>query len=364
MATFGGKIFNPEAFGAYMEAVPNVKLNKLRESKAVVSDKRLEDLFKNNTQTGTTYGTLPYFGLIGGEALNYDGETDIVPQSTTSFKQGVFTYGRMQAWTEADFSYDVTGGVDFMANVRSQVMDYWNNVDQDVLLSILKGVFSMQATGSSKVLAANKKFVDNHTFDISQSGTDTATTEEMKVGPTSLNACIQKACGDNKKKFSLILCHSEVATNLENLNLLAYLKYTDEKGIERELELGTWNGRLVVVDDSMPVEVVKKGGGGAAVNIYTSYVLGEGAIGFNEVGAKVPYEVKRDAFKNGGEDTLISRRRNAVSVSGISYTQATQSKNSPTNAELATGNNWTLINDGTDCIADKAVPIARIISRG
>ena len=27
----------------------------------------------------------------------------------------------MMGWTEADFSYDVTGGVDFMANVRNQV---------------------------------------------------------------------------------------------------------------------------------------------------------------------------------------------------------------------------------------------------
>ena len=364
MAKFDAKTFNEKAFGKYMSAVPNAKLNKLRESKAIVSDGRLSDLFKNNSQTGTVYGVLPYFGLIGGEPLNYDGETNITAQRTKTFEQGVFTYGRMAAWTEADFSFDVTGGVDFMANVRNQIIDYWNAVDQDVLLAILKGVFLMQATGSGNVVKANKAFVDNHTFDISQSGTDTATTEEMKVGPTSLNSCIQKACGDHKQKFSLVLCHSTVATNLENLNLLTNLKYTDEKGVQRDLGLATWNGRMVIIDDSMPVEEVKKGGGGAAVNIYTTYVLGEGAIGFNEVGAKVPYEMVRDAKTKGGEDTLISRRRNAVSVAGVSYTKATQTKNSPTNTELATGNNWSLVNDGTECIADKAVPIARIISRG
>ena len=134
---FDAKSFNEKAFGAYMSAIPNVKLNKLRESKAVVSDPRLADAFKNNTQTGTVYAVLPYFGRISGNAQNYDGQTNLTPERTTTYEQGVFTYGRMMGWTEADFSYDVTGGVDFMANVREQVMTYWNGVDQDVLLSIL-----------------------------------------------------------------------------------------------------------------------------------------------------------------------------------------------------------------------------------
>ena len=51
--------------------------------------------------------------------------------------------------------------------------------------------------------------------------------------------------------------HSAVATGLENLKLLAYMKYTDKDGIERELQIGTLNGRAVLVDDTMPaVETV------------------------------------------------------------------------------------------------------------
>jgi hypothetical protein len=39
--------------------------------------------------------------------------------------------------------------------------------------------------------------------------------------------------------------------------------------------------------------------------------------------------------------------------------------NSPTAAEFADGANWTLVNDGNGkCITHKAIPIARIISRG
>ena len=310
------------------------------------------------------YAVLPYFGLIGGDAQNYDGVSNLTPEKTDTFEQGVFTYGRMMGWTEADFSYDVTGGVDFMANVRNQISRYWNDRDQDTILAILKGIFSMSATGTGNIKTANAAFVSAHTYDISAPTTDAKTTDDMMVSATTLNSAIQQACGDNKSKFSLVICHSTVATNLENMKLLGYLKYTDSEGVERDLGMGTWNGRLVLIDDSMPAEVKNVGATGGDVTLYTTYVLGEGAIGFESVGAKVPYEMVRDAKTRGGEDTLISRKRNAVSVAGISYLKAVQTTNSPTNAELENGKNWSLVSNGTDTINHKAVPIARIISRG
>lgn len=82
------------------------------------------------------------------------------------------------------------------------------------------------------------------------------------------------------------------------------------------------------------------------------------------MGAKVPYEMVRDAKTRGGEDTLISRKRHAVSVSGVSYLKADQKTNSPTNTELGNGKNWSLVASDTKTIEHKAVPIARIISRG
>lgn len=367
MAKFDAKSFNERAFGHYMSAVPNVKLNKLRESRAIVSDARLKETFVTSSQTGTVYAVLPFFGLIGGDALNYDGKTNLTAENTDTFEQGVFVYGRMKGWTEADFSYDVTGGVDFMANVRNQINRYWNEVDQGTLLAILEGIFAMSTTGKTTIKAANAEFVDKHTYDISSE----ATKEARCVGATSLNVAIQKACGDNKQKFSLVICHSTVATNLENLKLLAYLKYTDAEGIERDLGMGTWNGRLVVIDDSMPAEVVPAAPASddvpaqEAYTKYTTYILGEGAIGFEPVGAKVPYEMVRDAKTRGGEDTLISRKRNAVSVAGISYLKASQKTNSPTDDELKKGENWSLVsNHDNKTINHKAIPIARIISRG
>lgn len=354
---FDSKTFNPHAFAAYMNAVQNPKKNELRKSKAIVGDKRLKTLFKDNTQTGTVYATIPYFGLIGGASQNYDGEEKLNANRTKTYEQGVFTYGRMNAWTEADFSYDVTGGADFDENVRSQIMEYWNGEDQDTILAILKGIFSMSG---GELNGANTKFVESHTLDISKT-VSAKTDESTLVNSTSLNTAIQKACGDHKGKFSLVLMHSEVATNLENLNLLKHLTYTDEKGVQRDLTLASWNGRLVIVDDSMPAEPKT---GANNYTEYTTYILGEGAISFEPVGAKVPYEMARDAYTRGGETALISRVRNAIAVAGISYLKKHQATNSPTNAELANGGNWSLVNDGTDAIDNKMVPIARIKSRG
>lgn len=364
MAKFDAKSFNEKAFGKYMSAIPNVKKNELKKSRAVVGDQRLRDTFANNTQTGTVYAVIPYFGRISGTSQNYDGVNNLTAEKTETYEQGVFTYGRMMGWTEADFSYDVTGGVDFMANVREQINEYWDGQDQDTLLAILEGVFAMGSTGTATIKAANAEFVDKHTYDVSQPDA-TATTDEMKVGATTLNTAIQKACGDNKQKFSLVICHSAVATNLENMKLLAYLKYTDAQGVERDLTMGTWNGRLVIVDDTMPCTVVEGDDTTEGYTAYTTYILGEGAIGFEPVGAKVPYEMVRDAKTRGGEDTLISRKRNAVSVAGISYLKAKQATNSPTNAELKNGLNWSLVTDDNNkTIPHKAIPIARIISRG
>ena len=77
-----------------------------------------------------------------------------------------------------------------------------------------------------------------------------------KVDSTTLNNAIQKASGDNKSKFTMAIMHSQVATNLENLKLLKYMTQTDGNGVERELTLASWNGRAVLIDDSVPtVEV-------------------------------------------------------------------------------------------------------------
>ncbi|CUH95885.1 hypothetical protein P22_1971 [Propionispora sp. 2/2-37] len=357
MGKFNSKTFNPEAFGKYVSRIPQTKKNELVKSKALKGNTDIRNAF--SSQTGTAYATLPMYGLLEGDALNYDGNTDITAESTTTFERSVVVVGRAKAWVESDFAEDITGGAGFMDNVAVQVAEYWDGIDQATLLSILKGLFSMTGTN-------NLKFVDNHTYDITSKAAEAAF-----VGAATLNSAIQQASGDNKAKFKIVIMHSVVATNLENLKLLAYMKQTDANGIERELGLATWNGRVVLIDDSMPTEDVPEStaGAGDGYTKYTTYILGEGAFDYENIGAQVPYEMNRDPKTNGGQDTLYSRQRKCFAPYGISYTKSSQATLSPTNAELENGANWSLVNDGgtgaaRKYINHKAIPIARIISKG
>ncbi|MGL5973498.1 MAG: phage coat protein [Oscillospiraceae bacterium] len=236
MAKFNLKTFNAQAFGKYVDIVPKLKKNELVKSKALQPNSQIKQAFSN--QTGVVYATIPMFGRIDGTPLNYDGATDITATSTVTYERGVIVIGRAKAWVENDFAEDVTGGAGFMSNVARQVSEYWDEIDQDTLLAILEGIFSM--TG-----AANLKFVNGHTYDISG-------VVGGVVNAATLNTAIQQASGDKKSRFTISIMHSAIATNLENLKLLAYMTYTDVSGIERQLELATWNGRAVIIDDGMP----------------------------------------------------------------------------------------------------------------
>ena len=211
MAHFDNKIFNPNVFGKYVDRIPNLKRNELL--KCGVLEQRSDLLSMFNAQSGAVKGTIPIYGLLDGKPTNYDGVTNIETSSTTTYSQEVVCIGRAKGFTEKDFSEDVTGGVDFMDNVAAQVAEYWDGVDQDTLLSILKGVFAMSSP------AGNKTFVDTHTLDIS--GADYE--GEKTVTSTTLNKAVQQACGDNKKIFKLVLMHSEVATLKQMVGLIRYI---------------------------------------------------------------------------------------------------------------------------------------------
>lgn len=343
---FDAKSFNPQAFKYAVDRVPRTRLNEMRKSRVLASNPDIRTVF--STQDGTGYARIAMRGLLDGDAVNYDGQTNITATSTKTFEQGVVAIGRAKAWTERDFSFDITGGIDFMDNVAQQVAEYWQDIDQDLILSILKGIFSM-------IGGQNAEFVTAHTY-----------TVEGPMEATTLNSATAQACGDRKKRFAMVFMHSAVATNLENLNLLTALKYTDKDGVTRDLSMYTWNGKLVIVDDGMPVDSTTTPG----TTVYTTYVLGEGAISFEDLGAKVPNEMARDPATNGGQDTLYTRQRKVFAPFGISYEKTSQQSLSPTNAELENGANWCLVHSGEaeegdrSYIAHKAIPICRIQSQG
>ena len=385
MAKFDSKTWNPTVFEKYMKKVPNVKENSLIKNGLLNSKPNMTARLRD--EVGGNYFVEPIKGLLDGEVLNYDGVVDMTATSRDTFEQGKIIIGRMKAWTEKDFSTELTGE-DWMKGIAGEVKEFYDAVDQADILAILKGIFSMTDSDND--------FVEKHTMEIN--------------GPleaTSMNKALTKACGDKKKYFKIAFMHSTPAANLENLNLLNFLKYTDSEGIERDLTIGTYNGKLVVVDDDMPVlvgydastegtegalKVVASGASAGEINLadvkkgdfypsnvaanqyvkeateYVTYVLGEKFFDYDNVGVKTPNEMNRDPAKNGGVDTLYTRQRKLYVPKWISFTKNSMASNSPTVAELATGSNWEIVNNGKSgkdkrYVNHKMIPLARLISR-
>ena len=440
---FGLKFFNAEVFGKYVDTIPRVKQNAFLSAGVLRTRNELKSMLVD--QTGGNFITVPMSGRISGEPDNYDGSTDISEGEVGTYSQSMIVVGRAKGWKEQDFTYDITGK-DFMEVIGQQISDYWDDVDQATILSTLKGIFGVTDAG----------FSTKHTLDISSA----AQAADQVVGATTLNNAIQQAAGANKNIFTMAIMHSQVATNLENLELLEYRKQTDSNGIQRKIAMADWNGRTVLIDDDVPVINTYTGAGvytvtvggtvatgekyaaageevtvgdtetptavatllatalgsnatysvsrnGAVLTLteksgkygagapetkitpvsgsttagtmtvatttepasstsYVTYLLGQGAFDYCDVGAKVPYEPDRDPKTKGGIDKLYTRQRKIFAPYGFTFKQGTPAIVSPTNAQLETAARWGLVADttGNGFIDPKAIPIARIISKG
>jgi len=385
MEMYRGKIFNEEVFEKYLKTLPSTKKNALISSGIYTNVNKYKA--KLSDQVGGFAIVEPIKGRIGGTPVNYDGNTNIPKGAERdTFYQRKVCFGRANSWGEYDFSADITN-TNFKAEA-GEVKEYWNEERQTTLLSILKGIFSM--TGG-----VNGQFVDKHTYSV-----------KGNLGADALNRATQKALGDAKSELTTMITHSMVSTNLEGLNLIDFLKYTDAQGIEQDLTIGTFNGKLVIVDDGMPSEdkyekttdvsvdssktYYTRSGSESAGYTYTevenptdaqianyyekyteyvTYVFKKGFFEYEDIGlvTNKAIELARDPYDKGGKTDLISRIREAIIPTYISYVGVDTI--SPENSDFENGSNWELANnnkvgDNKVYVDDKLIPLARVISRG
>ena len=314
------------------------------DSGAMVSDSVISAQIQNK---GNLY-TIPFYNVLGGDPVNYDGQTDITSTETDGGSQTGVVFGRAKGFTARNFTAEVVGN-DPMGHIAKSVARFWNKYRQGVLLKILAAVTGITgASGNAKV------WHDTHIADL---GSTTAT--PYTIGETDLNDLATQALGDNKSLFSLAIMHSNVAKTLENKQLLEYWKYTDASGIQRPMNIASANGYTVVVDDGVPVAQVGGSGDNKALKKYTTYILGTGVL--RTAGARLdrPNDVDYDPAKNGGQETLYTRIRETIHPNGFSFKAPSSGwTESPTDAQLAATANWSLQFD------PKAIPIASLITNG
>lgn len=326
--------FDAELFLQAWENAPDPVKVAMLNSGALVEDPTIASLIQND---GNLY-TIPFYNVLEGNEVNYDGKTDITSTETSADSQTGVVYGRAVAHTARDFVSELSGA-DPLGNIVNSVAGFWAKKRQTKVIGILNGIFDI--TGDADWA--------KHTVNIAK-----ASGAAAKIAETTLNDVMTDTLGDKKSLYSMAIMHSSVAKTLENIQALEYWKQTDTNGIQRPMRLASANGLLVVIDDSVPVDT-------SVANLpkYTTYLLGKGVLRTAKGRVDKPVEKSRDPYKNGGQDTLITRLRETIHPNGFSFkVPDTGWSESPTDAQLFDKANW------VRKFNHKAIPMARLITNG
>lgn len=327
--------FDKEVFNYSWKNTPDLFLDNILASGAVERDSEIARLISN----GSNAYVVPYYNNIGGTEQLYDGVTDFTYDTITGGHYKGVVYGRMKAWDAISFIKDFNSGADPMGQIVQGVATYWQKKRQERLVKLLETVFNITDTDFA-----------THTLDIASATTDVG--EENTVGATTIGDAIVKANGDNATGYSLAIMHSKVAQDLANLQLLEFSKYTDERGITRALPIADINGMTVIVNDGVPVDTSGDN------PKYTTFILGNGAIKYEEAPVDIPVEMDRNPEKAGGKDMIYTRLRETFAPYGFSFTEDVS-----TNANIAVPDSILLDPANWERHIDaKAVMMARVIS--
>jgi hypothetical protein len=298
MPTRIADVIVPEVFNPYV-IERTAQLSNLVKSGIIVKDVSLDALAKS----GGRLLNMPFWKDLDGddEVLNDNGA--LTPGKIQASKDVAALLMRGKAWGVNDLAKALSGD-DPLKAIGDLVAEYWARQEQKTLLSMLKGVFA------SPTMAGNV-----HNISALTGGAE-------KINGTSFIDAKTKL-GDAADKLTAVMMHSTVFAELEKQNLIQYIP--NSQGV---VEFPTYLNRRVIVDDGCPVDV----------DVFTTYLFGQGAIGQGDGEAPVPTETDRDSLA--GEDILINRRHYLLHPRGVKFTDVSVAGSSPSNNELATADNW------------------------
>ena len=220
----------------------------------------------------------------------------------------------------------VISGDDPLQAIVDLVAEYWARTDEGLLVSSLKGIFAAAS------MAGNKLGIASETI----AGQSAAT---RLNGATFVDATAK--LGDRGDRLTAVAMHSAVEAALRKLDLIDFLP--DSEGKER---IRTFQGRRVVVDDNLPLR-----NGTTDGQVYMTFLFGPGAFG--KGAAPLDGTPLQGGFGTEGvefarvaldsDTVLINRRRYILHPRGVKFNSASVAGDSPTNAELENGANWTRV---------------------
>jgi hypothetical protein len=313
MKVFGGIVFDSEIVLDYMMEKSTYKA-ALLESGILREDPLIAEQM---SEQGNKF-TAPSFVPLTGRSQNHDGVSDITPGSITSKQQSGVVVRRDNAWTSKDLEAELASE-DPQEAIGDYLGDYWVEEDETTLFLELKGAF---AAASASALVDDISIADGD-----------AATDANKMNSTTMITALFSTMGDAADKIVAVAVHTDIYASLVKQNLITFVPLSDQTTM-----VPKFLDKFVFYSDNFP-----KVAGGTSGYVYTSYFFAKQSVGVAPGKVKNPLEVEREALKNGGQDTLVSRTAKAFHPYGFSFTADIAT--SPTDTQLETGTNWALIYD-------------------
>lgn len=323
----------PTEFSPYVLEQSVVK-NGLIQSGIIANDAMISGMLAQGGQVANllTFKNLDANGTAAN-ASSSDQGSSATPELITGRTQKFTRVGRNKVWSAADWDYSILGQdpAQYIAASVADAMIQWR---QASLLKELAGVTASAVTASSASVLS-----------IQAENIDSAYTAANQINAASIGVAVTGAWGDSGVRDMLTNGMNGVAIFMHS-KTYAFLTKTDYVSFQRAsaqtFGFTTYLGYPVVVDDTLPVRVGS--GGTLHGHVYTTLLVKAGAVRFGYSAPKNATEVFRAplAGNGSGADQLFQRDSFAYHVTGFSFT-GSAAGDTPTDAELATGTNWTQV---------------------
>lgn len=299
--------------------------------------------FDTVARLGGKEGNLPFWNDLDASVepnmSNDDPDDKATPNKITAGEMKYRKAFLNQGYSDMDLVQELTGSSP-MEHIRNRFATYWQRQWQRRVIATLVGVMNDNVANDSGDMVV----------DISGASGDDAV--------FGSNAFIDAAytAGDSAEQFVGIGVHSSIMARMVKNDEIVYIP--DSEG---QLTIPTYKGRVVIVDDGMPV----------AGGVYTSILFGKGsfafggveghAVAYGEGVPRVPFEVERDprAGNGGGMEAIWERNTWLLHPFGFSWVEsgAALTEFSPTLADLRLAAHWNRV------VPRKSAPFAFIKSR-
>ena len=326
----------PEIFTPYTQVLTREK-SALIQSGAMVMDQELSSLLNGG---GLTFNQ-PFFKDLDNDTENVsnDDPTDLSdPHKIGTGSEIQVRLSRNQSWSSMDLAA-VLAGADPMEAIAGRVAAYWTRRLQSAFVATINGIYAQNAL-ATPVGAVQNDMTHNVSGASFVDGVTNFSAEAVIDAVGTM--------GDSMDVLRLVVMHSVVYRRAQKNNLIDFIP--DSEG---RVNIPTFLGRLVVVDDGMP----------NAGGVFQTWFFGEGAVQMGAGAPAVPTEVDRkpDAGNGGGQEILHNRVEWVIHPVGHRYV-GTPAKGGPSNE--ATANNLAAAASWNRAFPErKQIRMARLLTR-